>query len=65
MFIREKNEVLTVRIESAKLNSKTSRKIKHMMPNNREFNAENQDLTLQISVSDIYPGRQINAKTPF
>jgi hypothetical protein len=47
MSIREEDEVLAVRVESAKVNSKMSRKIKHMMPNNREFNAENQDLTLK------------------
>jgi hypothetical protein len=39
--------MVTVRLESAKLNSNISRKIKHMMPNNRKFSAENQDLTLK------------------
>jgi hypothetical protein len=47
MSIREEDEVLTVKVESAKLNSNMSRKIRHMMPNNREVNAENQDLTLK------------------
>jgi hypothetical protein len=47
MSIREEDEVLTGKVESAKLSSKMSRKIKHMMPNNREFNAENQDLKLK------------------
>jgi hypothetical protein len=47
MSMREEDEMVTVRVESAKLNSNMSRKIKHMMPNNRKFSAENQDLTLK------------------
>jgi hypothetical protein len=47
MFIREEDELLTLKVESAKLNSKMFRNIKHRIPNNRKFNAENQDLTLK------------------
>jgi hypothetical protein len=47
MCIREEDEVLTVKVESAKLNSKMSRKIMDMMPDNREFNAADQDLILK------------------
>jgi hypothetical protein len=53
MFIREEDEVLTVRVESGKLNSKMYRKIRHMVPNNREFNAEKPDLTQKLSAQSL------------
>jgi hypothetical protein len=44
---------MSIREESGKLNRKMYRKIRHMVPNNREFNAEKPDLTQKLSAQSL------------